>query len=165
MDGCRAPLVVVPDVLRHLPKGRLRLAVGTDTKPCHDMESPTTRTSTKEEVTAQETHLQEADDQSGPVDADITQLAEQRAMKNGIFGAKRCRSSIAQASLHTAELPATLPPARPLSACMLTCRKSGPSHASVCSYVTCPAAGYPLPRALTHMQTATGRTLALCKRW
>ena len=39
-------------------------------------EDPGARTSTKEEVTTQEIH-QEADDQSGPVDADITHLAEQ----------------------------------------------------------------------------------------
>ena len=44
-------------------------------------EDPGAHTSTKEEVTTQETHLQEADDQSGPVDADITHLAEQRAMQ------------------------------------------------------------------------------------
>ena len=44
-------------------------------------EDPGARTSTKEEVTTQEIYLQEADDQSGPVDADITHLAEQRAMQ------------------------------------------------------------------------------------
>ena len=42
-------------------------------------ENPSARTSTKEEVTTQEIYPQEADDQSGPVDADITHLAEQRA--------------------------------------------------------------------------------------
>ena len=73
--------------------------------PAATTEDPGTRTSTKEEVTTQEIYLQEADDQSGPVDADITQLAEQRAMQMVFRYQTLSIERIAQASPHTVELP------------------------------------------------------------
>ena len=48
--------------------------------PFADTNDPEVHTSTKEEAPAIEIFLAEADDQSGPVDADIAHLAEQRAM-------------------------------------------------------------------------------------
>ena len=76
-------------------------------------EDPGARTSTKEEVTTQEIYLQEADDQSGPVDADITHLAEQRAMQTVLRYQMLSVKRITQASPHTAEPPTTLPPVAP----------------------------------------------------
>ena len=72
-------------------------------------EDPGVRTSTKEEVTTQEIYLQEADDQSGPVDADITHLAEQRAMQVALRYQMLSVERITQTSPHTAE-PPTAPP-------------------------------------------------------
>ena len=77
--------------------------------PAAPTEDPGTRTSTKEEIATQEIYLQEADDQSGPVDADITQLAEQRAMHMISRYQTLSIERIAQASPHTAEKPTPLP--------------------------------------------------------
>ena len=73
------------------------------------MGNPGERTSTKEEVTTQEIYLQEADDQPGPVDADITHLAEQRAMQVVLRYQMLSVERITQTSPHTAE-PPTAPP-------------------------------------------------------
>ena len=83
--------------------------------PAATTEDPGTRTSTKEEVATQEIYLQEADDQSGPVDADITQLAEESSMHMVFRYQMLSIERIAQASPHTAELPTTLPPVPPVS--------------------------------------------------
>ena len=72
-------------------------------------EDPGVRTSTKEEVTTQEIYLQEADDQSGPVDADITHLAEQRAMQVVLRDQMLSVERMTQTSPCTAE-PPTAPP-------------------------------------------------------
>ena len=65
---------------------------------------PDVRTSTKEEVTTQEIYLQEADDQSGPVDADITR-AMQVVLRYQMLSVER----INQTSPQIAE-PPTAPP-------------------------------------------------------
>ena len=48
--------------------------------PVADTNDPEVHTSTKEKAPTIEIFLAEADDQSGPVDADTAHLAEQRAM-------------------------------------------------------------------------------------
>ena len=73
--------------------------------PAATTEDPGTRTSIKEEVATQEIYLQD--------DADITQLAEQRAMHMVFRYQMLSIERIAQASPHTAELPTTLPPVVP----------------------------------------------------
>ena len=100
--------------------------------PAATTEDPGTRTSTKEEVATQEIYLQQADDQSGPVDADITQLAEQRAMHIPYFGTKRSRSNALLKPVPTLlrNLQLCLRWC-PLSAYMQTCRKSGLARLSV----------------------------------
>ena len=72
-------------------------------------------TSTKEEAPTTEIFLEEADDQSGPVDADITHLAEQRAMHTVLRYQTPTLAVkyINKTSSASTEAPTTLPPAAP----------------------------------------------------
>ena len=89
-------------------------------------EDPGARTSTKEEVTTQEIH-QEADDQSGPVDADITHLAEQSNANGTSVGTKCYQSNASLKQVPTQQNhPQHCLRRRLQSACMQTCHKSGP---------------------------------------
>ena len=81
--------------------------------PVVTAEDPGTHTSTKEEAPTKEIYLQEADDQSGPVDADITHLAEQRAMQMVLRYQTLPVERAAHASPESAETPTALPPVAP----------------------------------------------------
>ena len=70
-------------------------------------------TSTKEEAPTTEIFLEEADDQSGPVDADITHLAEQRAMHTVLRYQTLAVKYINKTSSASTEVPTTLPPVAP----------------------------------------------------
>ena len=74
---------------------------------------PGAHTSTKEEAPTKEIFLEEADDQSGPVDADITHPAEQRAMHMVLRYQTLAVRHIAQTSSDSAEAPTALPPVAP----------------------------------------------------
>ena len=70
------------------------------------------------------------------MDAEITHLAEQRAMQMVHRYQALSVEVDARTSAETAETPAALLPWRLQSACTLTYRRSGPLHASVSSCVT-----------------------------
>ena len=70
-------------------------------------------TSTKEEAPTTEIFLEEADDQSGPVDADITHLAEQRATHTVLRYQTLAVKHINKTSSASAEAPTILSPVAP----------------------------------------------------
>ena len=113
------------------------------------MGNPGERTSTKEEVTTQEIYLQEADDQPGPVDADITHLAEQRAMQVVLRYQMLSVERITQTSPHTAE-PPTAPPVSLYASAMTLITSVGNWPDGLRHFLH----SLNQPRALTHMQTA-----------
>ena len=72
--------------------------------PVAGTHDPGAHTSTKEEAPTKEIFIEEADDQSGPVDADITYLAEQRAMHMVLYQTLAVRH-LAQTNSDSAEAP------------------------------------------------------------
>ena len=81
--------------------------------PVADTNGPEEHTSTKEEAPATEIFLAEADDQSGPVDADIAHLAEQRAMHMLLRYQTQAVKHSTQTSTNTADATTILPPVAP----------------------------------------------------
>ena len=81
--------------------------------PATPTEDPSTPTPTKEAAPTKEIYLQEAEEQSGSVDAEITHLAEQRAMQMVHRYQTLSVEMIARASAETAGIPAALPPVAP----------------------------------------------------
>ena len=94
--------------------------------PAAPADDPSTHTPTKAAAPTKEIYLEEAEEQSGSVDTEITQLAEQRAMQMVHRYQTLSVEMIARASAETAERLEALPRWRPQSACAPTCRRSGP---------------------------------------
>ena len=81
--------------------------------PAADTNDPKGHTSTKEEAPAIEIFLAEADDQSGPVDADIAHLAEQRAMHSLLRYQTQAVKHSTHTSTNSVDAATMLPPVAP----------------------------------------------------
>ena len=81
--------------------------------PAKPAQDPSTHTSTKQDAPTAEIYLQEAEEQSGAVDAEITHLAEQRAMQMVHRYQALSVEMAARTSAETVGTPAALPAVAP----------------------------------------------------
>ena len=81
--------------------------------PAAGTNDPEGHTSTKEEAPAIEIFLAEADDQPGPVDADIAHLAEQRAMRSLLRYQTQAVKRSTHTSTNSVDAATMLPPVAP----------------------------------------------------
>ena len=83
--------------------------------------NPEVQASSKEEAPAVEIFLADADDQSGPVDADIAHLAEQRAMHSLLRYQTQAVKFYTHTSTNSGNATAMLPPGVPPVSHMQIC--------------------------------------------